>query len=144
MSSSQSAPNPSDEDDFGPSLPPSFVKQQQHEENVNNDSGEEKVLIEYSLRDFERYVSVGAKDIIAYQSGKKSFYDIVYDKKTPCGELYETMIDYLADLTPEDLRNQNIKDTQLKKDFKDCIDLHYHLYDVRAKNVARAIGENEK
>ncbi|KAG2392851.1 hypothetical protein C9374_009428 [Naegleria lovaniensis] len=148
MSSSESRNMMNEEEDpfAPPPPPPSQQKQQAHTTNQDNIEYDQ-VLVEYSFRDFEKFTSVTQKDVIAYQSGRKSFFDILYDKKTPCGEIYEDMMNYVHKLAVEskkDISVDDIKDSVQRKTFLECIDFHSHLYETRAKNIVRHVDSNSQ
>ena len=133
-------------DPFAPPPPPPSMQQEQHQQTPLAHELDE-VLVEYSFRDFERFINITPKDMLDYQAGRKGFYDILYDKKTPCGEIYENMMSQIHNMaveTRKDFSVEDIKDSVIRKTFLECIDFHYHLYDVRSKNLASYIDTNSK
>ncbi|EFC43948.1 predicted protein [Naegleria gruberi] len=138
-------------DPFAPPPPPPSSTptptngRQQHQEI--DDDGPMEVLVEYSFRDFERFTHVTPNDMISYQSGKKSFYDVLYDIKTPCGEIYNNMMNYVHNMAiaqQKDISVDDIRDSVERKTFLECIDFHSHLYEVRTKNLVLNIEGNSK
>ena len=127
--------------EFDPFLPSPPPPSSQPNNNFES-GGKQEVLVEYSFRDFERFISITPKDLISYQSGRKGFYDILYDKKTPCGEIYDDMMSYVNNLSAEKgigVSVEDIKDSVIRKTFIECIDFHSHLYEQRAQNLVKHI-----